>query len=164
MQDWKAKLINDSPSKEYAVLIMEAINLLFTKDMFLISNNANERSITFKLAEYLSYIISSMDIDCEYNLNDGVPKRLLIRKKDNSKNEDGFLVYPDIVIHKRGRKDYNVLVIEIKKSTSNVSNEWDIQKIKGYIEDLDYKFGLYLEIECGMEQTSIKDIQWFNHE
>lgn len=83
--------------------------------------------------------------------------RELLKKYENNKtiqiNDIDYItrtIYPDIIVHKRGKKD-NLLIIEIKKSTSN-EKEFDHAKLECYTDQslptsLRYKYGLYIEFK-----------------
>lgn len=72
-------------------------------------------------------------------------------------NLAGALVYPDIVIHKRGTHEFNLLVIEAKKYDADRADiDHDFEKLRYYTiseenadteakPGLNYKFGLYLQ-------------------
>lgn len=57
------------------------LQLLLTKDSYLLANNLNERSITHKLAEHYQYLFPLWNVDCEYNRNLGDEKKILIDPK-----------------------------------------------------------------------------------
>jgi hypothetical protein len=62
---------------------------------------------------------------------------------------DGKLVRPDIIIHKRGSNNNNLVVFEIKK---NVNSRRDYKKLKDFTcESCDYKYklGIALRINTG---------------
>lgn len=65
-------------------IVSDSLGELFTNDLSLLEDDASERSITHKLAEYLQKRIPDMHIDCEYNRNaalgEGAPKTLHILK------------------------------------------------------------------------------------
>lgn len=46
-----------------------ALRKLYVRDNYLLENDAHERSITHKLAEYLQQLFPDYDVDCEYNLD-----------------------------------------------------------------------------------------------
>ena len=46
-----------------------ALELLLSQDSFLILNNVNERSISHRLACYLTELFPDYDVDCEYDSN-----------------------------------------------------------------------------------------------
>ena len=46
-----------------------ALSELIERDSFLFEADANERSITHKLAEYLQAQFQDWNVDCEYNRN-----------------------------------------------------------------------------------------------
>jgi hypothetical protein len=59
-------------------------------------------------------------------------------------------VFPDIIVHKRGPKGPNLLVIEAKKST-NKDAGLDIEKLKAYKsnEHLRYEHAVFLVFRTG---------------
>ena len=58
---------------------------------------------------------------------------------------------PDIVIHRRGSQDENLLVVEVKRSKELVAS--DVQKIRDYwlVPPLQYRFGAVVVIEENRE-------------
>jgi len=136
-----------------------AIGIFFSNDFCLVKRDLNERSIQFKLATYLQVLFKENDVDCEYNgdtSKENDIKALNIAKdeinkinKPNSK-EDSYRISPDIIIHKRGSNDFNLVVIEIKKSTSNeLYKGFDLIKLKHLTIDYlgnkyNYKIGMAL--------------------
>ena len=130
-----------------------ALHRLYKNDHFLITNGANERSITHKLAEHLQIFFPEYHVDCEYNR----------RGENRPKNLPGQTTsYPDIIIHKRNTKD-NLLVIEAKSVKSkNHSDEDDKRKIKAYIKDAryGYRFGLWV---CFDDEITETKRDWFNN-
>lgn len=104
-------------------LVNQALDMLYERDMHLIMNCAvnsrgkdeqhhvGERSIVFRFAHYLLNLIddnggfAEYDLDCEYNRNGAECKALPSFPNGT---------YPDVIIHKRGSNDKNLLVIEFK--------------------------------------------------
>ena len=104
-------------------LVNQALDMLYERDMHLITNHAvnsrgkdeqhhvGERSIVFRFAHYLLNLIddnggfAEYDLDCEYNRNGAECKALPSFPNGT---------YPDVIIHKRGSNDKNLLVIEFK--------------------------------------------------
>ncbi len=129
-----------------------AMRDLFSNDMYLITNDASERSITHRFGIYLESHLKSLGldlhVDCEYNrVNFTLPKKL--HCIDFSTIPKGRGVYPDLIVHDRGNDDNNLLVIEIKKSTSDDDGGFDKKKINGYVDELKYKYGVCLKIQTG---------------
>jgi hypothetical protein len=152
---------------------------LLEKDVFLIRHDVSERSITHKLAIYIAEQFPDYDVDCEYNSNvqndSGKKYIYLIREKaielDLLKERDGDdefvsrIVYPDIIVHKRGLNDSNLLIVEVKKSSSRLSSEYDHEKLARYTSadyenELNYQFGVFIEIHIGNEIGKFKT-EWF---
>ena len=89
------------------------------RDPYLLEVDANERSMTAKIAAYLQTEFRDLwDVDCEYN-RDGehLPERVyhLVHQISND-DEFGRTVYPDIIVHRRGKRVHgehrNLLVID----------------------------------------------------
>lgn len=123
-----------------------AINILFEKDSFLLENGISERSVAHKLAEYLQVLFPEWNVDCEYNKK-GVDPKELVGIKDCDYERTTDRIYPDIIIHKRNKKE-NLLVIEIKITSGQ--SACDIKKLelltkKGKNKKYEYDFGAYIE-------------------
>ena len=147
--------------KEIRNRVKRAIKQLFQNEGTLFYVDANERSLTHKLAEYLQREFSDFNVDCEYNRRGTEVKRLPMNGMSCSPDDqDAVTVYPDIIIHKRGIQD-NLLVIEVKKSNSGRSNSFDKKKLCYFTSDRDYlyRFGLFLSLD--MEKRRIPEDTWF---
>ncbi|MDD4923969.1 MAG: hypothetical protein PHF74_03940 [Dehalococcoidales bacterium] len=137
--------------------IRQGVDRLLDKDMYLLVNNVNERTISGRLAFYLQELFYDCDVDCEYNRFKTEPKRLDIvhdelckelRKSHKSispLDDKGTTVYPDIIIHQWGSDD-NLAVIEIKKNSStDKEDNFDLIKLKKYKSQLGYKNAIFLK-------------------
>ncbi len=124
-------------------------------DIDLLDKNASERSISHKLAEHIQRYFPNHNVDCEYNRNEGDIKKLRSKLNVGVNLEpddlDAKAVFPDIIIHKRGKK-VNLAVIEVKKEKHVVekdSNSWNLdkKKLESFTKengDYKYKLGLFL--------------------
>ena len=66
---------------------IKALLEFFEKEQFLLQNNINERSLTYKLALYLQNHFLDYDVDCEYNRmmkNNGYIKKALSFQRTNA--------------------------------------------------------------------------------
>lgn len=159
-----------------------AIQMLRVNDNYLLKHNANERSISHKFAMYLeSTFGKNYDVDCEYNRNiehERGSKNIDILKSEwsrlNGRNinvidEDIIVeksVLPDIIVHKRGSNKENLLVIEIKKSTSTVREDYDLKKLEIFTDQNDpgglkYKYGLFVKFHMNKERFKHPEIILF---
>lgn len=147
-----------------------ALSRLYRDDLHLLRVNANERSLTHRLACHLTELFAGWHVDCEYNRlggDDRTAKRLLdlqdlfADEEITVADEDGKTIYPDIIVHKRSEQD-NLLVIEAKKSPSNRSKDNDRQKLERYLRDprLEYRFGAFVCFYVG-EAPSQPTCEWF---
>jgi hypothetical protein len=142
--------------------LAHALHELLESEQALLSVDPNERSITHWLAIYVAAQFPGWDVDCEYNRNGRVPKRLehLVRVRVTATDEEGITVYPDIVVHKRQKRE-NLLVIEVKKSTSRRSAEFDHSKLRGYLEEYDYRCAAHVVIAIPPKAIGASKITWF---
>ena len=136
-----------------------ALEDLLLHDGYLLTSDANERSITFRFAMHLQARLPDWTVDCEYN-RDGVdPKRLtFVGLYPDAYDEEAKTVFPDIVVHRRGGRE-NYLVMEFKKSTSQVGKEIDLRKLAAYRLQLGYEHALFVEVATD-EQLGVKDLEW----
>ena len=56
--------------------VLAGLEMLLANDGYLLLNDANERSITHKLAEYIQLLMQGWNVDCEYNKHGKNVKRL----------------------------------------------------------------------------------------
>lgn len=134
-----------------------ALNLLFKNDTFLLKEEAHERSITHKLAEYLQHQFLGWHVDCEYNRH-GIDKKTLPREC-NDKHEEN--VYPDIIAHHRNT-DHNLLVVEIKLNKSKTVDKCDNAKLIEFTKsngDYKYQLGLFI----GFDRLNEPQIVWYKN-
>lgn len=137
--------------------INTAYNQLILRDGHLLLADANERSITHKLAEYLQSGFPEWHVDCEYNRNGLDVKRLDTFKRSIESNDSNAVsVYPDIIIHHRNTKD-NLVVIEAKKSSYS-GDDLDEEKLHAYKYDLDYTFAFKIEFPVAGDFSESVDI------
>jgi len=110
----------------------ESLNQLIRSDAEILINDINERTISHRLATYLEPYFSGWNVDCEYNRNHDDPKRLDIQRRNiESDDTQATTVFPDIIIHRR-RTDQNLVVIEMKKTTSQEQDNYDIRKLNAF--------------------------------
>ena len=162
----KIKCEQESLLNQLKEIITQALDELYRKDDYLIKNgrksgnHLSERSIMFRLGIYIDKIIGEkFNVDTEYNRDGAFLKRYC--NIDINKDKEVCCV-PDIIIHKRGNNDNNILIIEIKPWW-NPNNETDVKKLE-YFTDKEhqykYKFGLSLNIGKSEEKCSF---QWFEN-
>jgi hypothetical protein len=106
-----------------ALIVQEAINMVFDRDAILMTQENSEWAIAHRLAVYLEQMLPGWNIDCEYNRQG---QDTDIKTKTNGKK-----VRPDIIVHHRGllTPEHNLLVAEIKKTNSSNA---DHVKLKEY--------------------------------
>lgn len=159
--NWETELVENAPDKPLANQVVAAVRSLLASDKHLLQVDASERSISHRLALYLTSQFADLDVDCEYNRDHHKAKRL--RRTGpcarSSEDTDGSPVYPDIIVHRRGTEE-NILVIEIKKSTSSVSDDCDLEKLSAFREELGYKTALFLRLECGGDNPTVSISRW----
>jgi hypothetical protein len=147
-------------SNDIERFVQAALGRLYDRDAEILRNDVNERTITHKLAEYLEPEFPGWNVDCEYNRNHDKTKKLQSLRGDVAPidDTDGISVFPDIIVHKR-ITDENLLVIEVKKSTSRRSSDFDKQKLLAFKEELNYQHALFLQVTTGKNELSAK-LEW----
>ena len=145
--------------------IKEALNKsldrLLANDFEILINDVNERTISHRLAIYLESYFPGWNIDCEYNRNHDDPKRLEIKRRNiESDDTHATTVYPDIIIHRRGTND-NLVVIEMKKTTSQEDDKYDIGKLCAFKKQLGYKYAFFIKVKTN-GKAGIEEIKEIN--
>lgn len=121
--------------------------------------HAYERSICFRYGIYLNRYIEKNKMLKKYNL-DAEYNRDLDEYKRLPRWENGC--YPDLILHKRGTNDSNLLIVECKGWwTSEKKRKTDREKIKEFIysERYSYMYG----VQIIFERDQLK-MQWFKKE
>jgi hypothetical protein len=138
-----------------------AIDRLFERDAHLLTGNANERSISHRLALHLQNEFQEWDVDCEYNRKGhGKVKKLELRiEPTQSDDTEARTVFPDIIVHRRTTDD-NLLVIGVKKTKSQVSSDADFKKLKAFKYQLGYRHALFLRFATGEEKARVDEFRW----
>lgn len=91
--------------------ITQSLDDFMKNDGYLIEHDVSERAITHKLAQAFEAVFrqhSGYDVDCDYNRCVGLDPI----KRGNT----GRRVYPDIIVHRRGKRNDNLLAVEVKKT------------------------------------------------
>lgn len=143
--------------------VQRALHQLYKDDRFLIDVDANERSLTHRLAVYLEEQFPGWNVDCEYNRVMGNVKRIAEvehqlraqpQDEDLVRDTQGRTVYPDIIIHVRGQ-EHNLLLIEAKKASSSLPDEVDRLKIEALLhqDQYRYRYGILLTLPVGPDAT-----------
>jgi hypothetical protein len=147
--------------------VRAAIDRLVKNDPHLLKIDVNERSITHRLAVHLKNAFKGWDVDCEYNRNRYDTKKLIVGdhvhipvESNQTDDEYGRTVYPDIIVHHRGT-DQNLLVVEVKKTTSRVPNNFDLYKLGQYKHQLGYSHALFLNFRTGdTGRIGVEEEKW----
>ena len=126
---------------------LHAAYTLLKRDRVLLELDANERSLTHKLAEYLQGEFPDWDVDCEYNRDGDTPKRLSVQTISTN-DTDAHTVFPDIIIHYRNTKK-NLVVIEAKKKSRTADGSADKKKLKAYMTEHHYQFAFAIVFPVG---------------
>ena len=142
-------------------IVGRGLEKLFREDGPLLAADANERSISHRLAIYIEELLPTWDVDCEYNRSHHDPKTTMLRVESTTNDDEhASTVFPDIIVHHRDTDD-NLLVIEMKKSSSRISSEQDRQKIESYRRPpLCYRHAMFLKIRTDDRQTQPWIIEW----
>lgn len=151
-------------------LIIRAIDELYDKDIYLINNKpqtlekdgkhyVGERAIVFRFAHYFQNLIDTegyfagYNLDCEYNRN-GVK----VKKLPSFPNG----TFPDVILHKRGRIKYDILVMEFKTYWNNNQGN-DFEKIREFTDlSGQYKFLYGVTVLIGKTRNEVIIQSFYN--
>lgn len=149
--------------------VKKSLYLLWDNDKCLLSMDTSERSLMHRLATYIEREFREYNVDCEYNREGDEPKRYreLVdqpnRAEINADDTEAKIALPDIIIHKRGNNEDNLLVIEVKKLTASPTriDKIDKKKLIAFLDanQLNYKYGLALQIPVNGKSTA--RLWWF---
>ena len=135
------------PLEDVRERVIEAICSLYRHDCELLAVDANERSITHKLAEHLQREFPGWHVGCEYNRVGRETKKLVVNvEKPEPDDLEAKTVFPDIIVHRRTTPE-NLLVIEVKKATGR-DDTGDIEKLERFtkVREYRYEYGLFLKL------------------
>ncbi|MDR0911755.1 MAG: hypothetical protein LBM96_04030 [Methanobrevibacter sp.] len=156
--------------------LKNALDDLINNDKDLIEEkwDVHERAITHKLGCYLQKYFD-LSVDCEYNRK-GISKNIkeIPRKylKDCLSKEDKDVngsknIYPDIIIHKRGNNDHNLLAIEFKKGFKEndraKDEKCDTKKLNAIVKEYEYKYAIFIDLKRYLEKDEVKFIKSNKH-
>jgi hypothetical protein len=143
------------------------------RDYKLLVSDANEDSISARIAQNMEPEFPEWDIDTQYNrfgigiktklINISKEKFLEYRRRGIAPNfrisieelygnPESAPVFPDIIVHKRNEEFNNHLVMEVKKlNNPELFNGWDEWKIHFFMHTLNYRNGVHLILKSGYQ-------------
>jgi len=151
---------------DFKPLIEKVLDKLYKEEpeLFVLDNSkkiekhVGERAIVFRFGLYFQKELEKYDwfkeykLDCEYNRNGTLPKRLPVV---------GDRIFPDLILHRRGDNDGNLLVIEFK-GWWNRNQEYDEKKIREMIDkngEFRYHEGYTVILEKDRKSIDVNRIQ-----
>jgi|SRR5882724_60995 len=140
-----------------------AIDKFVECDKHLLAADANERSMCHRIAVYLEQETPGYDIDCEYNRDGFDVKRLeLAQRHTSTDNDEAVTVFPDIIVHRRGNNNDNLLVVEMKKAAAGTDIAYDRHKLRAFRRELKYTWAVHLIIGRSGNGDLVKKTQWID--
>ncbi|WP_338948192.1 hypothetical protein KST87_03700 [Fusobacterium nucleatum] len=158
-------MTNNEKIIELIGIFEKAKNKFLEDEKEIIEIDVNERTLSARLMFHLQTLLlneiyqesyKEYSVDCEYNrINEYKMKTL--KRYENFEIDDNLdkirKIYPDIIFHKRKEED-NLIVIEMKKSTSNNNDckEKDRERLKIMTNlndpnNFNYTLGVYFEVD-----------------
>ncbi|SCB44769.1 hypothetical protein [Rhizobium lusitanum] len=139
-----------------------ALHSFMVGQIELLKFDVNERAVGAVFAHlYLRDVFPDHKVDAEYNRVgfDGDPKRLNLTDECRGPRRR---VIPDIVVHRRGNNDNNLLVVEMKMQSNKQPRECDRVKLIAFREQLHYRFGVFVDFPAGPElRLGNVSVEWF---
>lgn len=142
-------------------LLEQALETFHAAEMHLLRTDASERSMTHRLALHLTPLFPDFDVDCEYNRDGFNVKRLALHERPVQDDDtEAVTVFPDIVVHRRGHNDANLLVIEVKKASSAVNADYDMLKLEAFKGELKYRHAVHLTLGLDGDGAPATRMTW----
>lgn len=129
-------------------LIKNIADHLYKVHGYLIENDLSERSVAHHMAMTMQAFLSDFgyDVDVEYNrMTDKQGKSIKKTLNIDTGNREKA-VYPDIIAHRRGTDEGNLLAVEIKIQGHPGDREFDLKKLEAYCKELGYAYGVFIEL------------------
>jgi hypothetical protein len=151
----------EQPQKcEIEASLRLAVRFLNTFARHVIERNASERAMVFHIARKLADCVEGwaygLNVDVEYNR--AVCKEPFCKcAKDLSGLNGHGKILPDIIVHRPGTNDFNLLMIEVKKGSSKAKREADLTKLASCKHVLGYRYAVFLEIDA---ERNLSSWQW----
>lgn len=120
---------------------------LMDQDTALLEYDAGERGVAARLACHLAPFFPDHHVDVEYNRHGLGPKSVTLPPECGGGG--AHLIVPDIVVHRRGSDDSNLLAVELKKETNTTPRECDRAKLLAMKAEFGYEHGVVLELPAG---------------
>lgn len=152
--------------------VRNAIASFLANDADCLARGLNEVNLSANLAFHLKNEFKEYNVDAEYNGDIDKPndrKALMIAKsrmselKRDTSQDDSYNLRPDIIVHKRGTNENNLVVIEVKKDIHpKLEKEYDLIKLEhltiNYLGNhYNYRLGIALELGTDKNVGSFKE-------
>lgn len=115
--------------------VWTALFQLHARDGYLLKHGIHERAMSHRVAVYLEYQFPGWSVDCEYNKYGDKPKLSPVAKKSKR---------PDIIVHRRGLDEDNLLAVELKKMRSICQQDHD--KMAAAVSSLRYRWAICVSV------------------
>jgi hypothetical protein len=127
-----------------------AVKTFNEEERRLLELDPSERALTHRFAIHLERQFKGWDVDCEYNRDGFDVKRLELPVQSDLESDEveARTVFPDIVVHRRGFP-LNLLILEAKKARTRNRGLDDRQKVRAFIDQMGYQFGVTLIFRTG---------------
>lgn len=129
----------------------------------LLEFDVNERAVSAVLAHrYVAPYFPDHAVEAEYN-RVGIEREAKRLDLPEVCAGGGLKrVYPDIIVHRRGDNEQNLLIVEIKMSTNKEPRECDLAKVAAFREQLKYRIGVCVELPAGEGSAKLRPVlEWF---
>lgn len=140
--------------------VAHALRKFLRADGDLLANDVAELAIAHRFACFLSSEFPGRHVDVNYNRHGQSIKRLRLPAPCRNWRTPHRRVFPDVVVHRRGTDDGNVLVVEIKKSTNPEPRECDVARLRRFRQQLHYQYGLFVEFNAGIAGAGVLRKVW----
>lgn len=146
---------------ELTGIVEATLDMLYKNEITLFNCDISERSVVFYFGKYLIEQLEKYDKYNDYNVDFEYNRNILDEKTYKQIVYEGLKqkCYPDIILHKRGSNDYNILAIEFKKENNTdkkgrKNDDWKLRALTD--KGVCYKYKLGLFIDLGLKRNRVK--------
>lgn len=130
-------------------IISRCLQELYDQGGQILAQDVGERAICGRLAMLMAPRFPAYCVDIEYNRKGPGLEPKDIELPDEKGDLTTNRVFPDIIVHEPRHNLRNLLVVEVKKSTNPVGDEYDHAKLRALCDQLQYQNGLFLRLSTG---------------
>ncbi len=139
-----------------------ALEALVQNDGYMLEIAVAERALVARLSQYLMPLFPDYAIDTDYDRHGMETKRAEIPSECATKIDEAgkAIIIPDLIVHRRGNDNYNLLVVEAKKSSDRRGSNCDRLRVNALKRELGYQFAALITFPVRRVPLEPPVVEW----